>query len=152
MEECQSGWLERSWKPSYVRAYLGFESLFLLIKSDRLSVLSDFILDGYWVARTLQDKVLSGFEREWAEAEEFLPSDEITKAKLGIAVQRERARHPYSSSILKESRLGLLFCIDVVLYFNVTFESEENKHNVMLNLFQHLTNLACLLHSGKTLK
>ena len=43
-EECQSGWLERSWKPSYVRAYLGFESLFLLIKSDRHLCLSDFIL------------------------------------------------------------------------------------------------------------
>ena len=39
-----------------------------------------------------------------------------------------------------------------LVYFNVTFESEENKHNVMLNLFQHLTRVACLLHFGKTLK
>ena len=30
LEECQSGWLERSWKPSYVRAYRGFESHLLL--------------------------------------------------------------------------------------------------------------------------
>ena len=40
MEVCRSGWTERSWKPSYSKGYLGFESLNFRICSVRLVVRS----------------------------------------------------------------------------------------------------------------
>jgi len=49
--------------------------------------------------RPQSTKVLSCVRRERAEAGEFLPSDKITKAKLGIAVKRERPRQLHQAQI-----------------------------------------------------
>ena len=96
-EECQSGWLEQSWKLSYLHGYRGFESHFLLHfnKKGQSSALSFFIIQSkvWWEP---QNEVLF-LVRAWGSwgRSVFGFCDAITITKTRRPVKRDRTRQSH---------------------------------------------------------